>query len=327
MSRIINMTLAKREAYQEEMRRDEKVIILGEDLEHMGCMNGVSRELFDEFGGKRVIQTPLAENGPSYFAVGLAFAGYRPLMEFEFLEAAGWTISSIIYEAAKQRYMTYGALSCPIVFSLPQGSGTGIGGNHASVGEALFCNSPGLRVYAPLFPYDIKGLAKYAIREDDPVVFLDVKRKIEGEVPDIGVDYVVEPGKARIVKEGSDITIVGWQYGIMTAMEADDELEKMGIHAEIIDLRTLVPMDEETVCRSVSKTGKLLVVTESRPRGGFGNEVIRIVTKNCFPDLRGKQPIEYIGCRDYPLPYGPGDRYVLPQKEDVTAAVVRMLDA
>jgi pyruvate dehydrogenase E1 component beta subunit len=326
MSRIIDHILAKREAYQEEMRRDEKVIILGEDLEHVGCMNGVSRGLFDEFGCKRVIQTPLAENGPSYFAVGLAFAGYRPVMEFEFLEAAGWTFSSIIYEAAKQRYMTYGALSCPIVFSLPQGSGMGVGGNHASVGESIFCNSPGLRVYAPLFPYDIKGLAKYAIREDDPVVFLDVKRPVEGEVPDLGVDYVVEPGKARIVKEGSDITIVGWQYGVMVAMEAEKDLAAMGIHAEIIDLRTLVPMDEEAVCKSVTKTGKLLVVSESRARGGFGNEVIRVVTANNWTDLRGKHPIGYLGCRDYPIPYGPGEKYVIPQKEDVIAAVKKVLD-
>lgn len=326
MSRTINHTLAKREAYQEEMRRDEKVIILGEDLEHVGCMNGVSKGLFDEFGGKRVIQTPLAENGPSYFAVGLAFAGYRPLMEFEFLEAAGWTYSSIIYEAAKQRYMTYGALSCPIMFSLPQGSGMGVGGNHASVGEPIFCNAPGLKVYAPLFPYDIKGLAKYAIREDDPVVFLDVKRRIEGEVPDLGVDYVVEPGKARIVTEGTDITIVGWQYGVMVAMEAEKDLAAMGISAEIIDLRTLVPMDEEAVCNSVAKTGKLLVVTESRARGGFGSEVIRVVTKNNIGDLKGRHPIEYLGCKDYPIPYGPGEKYVIPQKEDVIEAVKRVLE-
>ncbi len=323
--RTINHILAKREAYFEEMRRDEKVIILGEDLEHVGCMNGVSKGLFDEFGAKRVIQTPLAENGPSYFAVGLAFAGYRPLMEFEFLEAAGLTFSSIIYEAAKQRYMTYGALSSPIMFTLPQGSGMGVGGNHASVGEAIFCNSPGLRVYAPLFPYDIKGLAKYAIREDDPVVFLDVKREITSEVPEIGEDYVVEPGKARIVSEGTDITIVGWQYGIMVAMAAQAELKQMGISAEIVDLRTLIPMDEETVCNSVSKTGKLLVVSESRPRGGFGNEVIRVVTKNNLCDLRGKHPIEYIGCKDYPIPYGPGEKYVLPQKEDVITAIKRIL--
>ena len=325
MSRIINHTLAKREAYQEEMRRDEKVIILGEDLEHVGCMNGVSKELFDEFGKKRVIQTPLAENGPSYFAVGLAFAGYRPLMEFEFLEAAGWTISSIIYEAAKQRYMTYGALSCPIMFSLPQGSGMGVGGNHASVGEALFCNSPGLRVYAPLFPYDIKGLAKYAIREDDPVVFLDVKRQIEGEVPDLGVDYLVEPGKARIVSEGSDVTIVGWQYGVMAAMAAEPLLKALGINAEIIDLRTLIPMDAEAVCRSVKKTGKLLVVTESRARGGFGSEVLRVVAENSFGALQGKHPVECLGCKDYPIPYGPGEKYVVPQAEDVVAAVQRLL--
>ncbi|MBE6009039.1 MAG: alpha-ketoacid dehydrogenase subunit beta [Lachnospiraceae bacterium] len=325
MSRIINHIQAKHEAYVEEMRRDEKVIILGEDLEHVGCMNGVSRGLFEEFGKTRVIQTALAENGPSYFAVGLAFAGYRPLMEFEFLEAAGWTFSSIIYEAAKQRYMTYGALSCPIMFSLPQGSGMGVGGNHASVGEAIFCNAPGLKVYAPLFPYDIKGLAKYAIREDDPVVFLDVKRQIEGEVPDEGIDYVVEPGKARIVSEGSDITIVGWQYGVMVAMEAEAELKNMGISAEILDLRTLVPMDEEAICRSVQKTGKLLVVSESRARGGFGNEVVRVVAQNCFSSLQGNHPVEYIGCKDYPIPYGPGDKFVLPQKEDVIAAVQRML--
>ena len=326
MSRVINHILAKREAYFEEMRRDEKVILIGEDLEHVGCMNGVSKGLFDEFGGKRVIQTPLAENGPSYFAVGLAFGGYRPLMEFEFLEAAGWTISSIIYEAAKQRYMTYGALSCPIVFSLPQGSGMGVGGNHASVGEAIFGNAPGLRVYAPLFPYDIKGLAKYAIREDDPVVFLDVKRQIEGEVPETGTDYVVEPGKARVVREGNDITIVGWQYGVMVAMEAEKELAALGIHAEIIDLRTLVPMDEEAICRSVAKTGKLLVVTESRARGGFGNEVIRVAVTNCPGAFRGSHPIECLGCKDYPIPYGPGEQYVLPQAADVVAAVKRVLD-
>ena len=326
MSRVINHILAKREAYFEEMRRDEKVILLGEDVEHVGCMNGVSKGLFDEFGGRRVIQTPLAENGPSYFAVGLAFRGYRPLMEFEFLEAAGWTISSIIYEAAKQRYMTYGALSCPIVFSLPQGSGMGVGGNHASAGEALFCNSPGLRVYAPLFPYDIKGLAKYAIREDDPVVFLDVKRQIEGEVPDLGVDYVVEPGKARVVQEGSDITIVGWQYGVMVAMEAAGQLEALGIRAEILDLRTLVPMDEEAVCRSVAKTGKLLVVTEARARGGFCGEVLRVAMTNCFSSFRGRHPVECLGSKDYPVPYGPGEKYVIPQADDVVAAVKRILD-
>lgn len=201
-----------------------------------------------------------------------------------------------------------------------------LGGNHSSCGEAWFTNSPGLKVYVPLFPADIKGLMKHAIREDDPVVFLNSKaRDIEGDVPDDGVDHIVKPGKANILKTGTDVTIVGWQWGILKALEAYDSMTAEGIHPEIIDIRTAVPLDTETICNSVAKTGRLVTISESRRRGGFGNDIIAAVAENNLADLKGKNSLQYVCGKDYPLPFGFGEKYIMPDKNALIEGVHKTL--
>ena len=320
--RKINALQAKVEAYHEEMVRDSSVIMIGEDIAVQGGLWGQYKGFTEKFGTERMVQTTLNEAGQGMFGVGLAFSGYRPVLEFGMVEFATYTFSSIVCEAAKQRYMTHGALSCPIVYTMSHGGGYMLGGNHSSYGEAWFSNSPGLKVYAPLFPADIKGLMKYAIREEDPVVFLSSKaRDIEGEVPDSDEDCIVEPGKASIIREGNDVTIVGWQWGILRALEAYDELAAEGIHPEIIDIRTIVPLDTETICNSVAKTGRLVVISESRRRGGFGNDIIAAAAENNLADLKGKNPLRYVCGKDYPLPFGFGEKYIMPNKDDLIAGV------
>lgn len=325
--RKINALNAKTEAYREEMERDKRVILLGEDVAELGGLMGQTKGFAQKFGYDRVVQTTLNEAGHGMFGVGLAFNGYKPIVEFGMLEFASYAFASMICEAAKQRYMTFGALSCPALFVMPHGGGHMLGGNHSSYGEGWFNNCPGIKVYAPLYPGDIKGLLKYAIREEDPVIYLESKAiALEGEVPDLSVDHIVEPGKASILKEGSDVTIVGWQFGILKAMEAYDELKAQGINAEIIDIRTIVPLDVDTICKSVAKTGKLVVISEARKRGGFGNDIIASAMENNYADLKGKCPIYYVSGKDYPLPFGAGEKYIMPSKDDLIAGVKKVLD-
>jgi pyruvate dehydrogenase E1 component beta subunit len=324
--RKINALNAKTEAYREEMERDEKVILLGEDVAIAGGLMGQTKGFAEQFGFDRVVQTTLNEAGHGMFGVGLAFSGYKPIIEFGMLEFASYAFAAMVCEAAKQRYMTYGALSCPALFVMPHGGGYMLGGNHSSYGEGWFSNCPGIKVYAPLYPADIKGLLKYAIREEDPVIYLESKAiALEGEVPDLGVDYLVEPGKANTLVTGTDLTIVGWQYGILKAMESYPELKSLGINPEIIDIRTIVPLDVETITKSVAKTGKLVVISEARKRGGFGNDIIAAVIEHSYGNLRGKTPVWYVGGKDYPLPFGHGEKYIMPNKEDLVEAVKRVM--
>ncbi len=324
--RKINMMTAKAEAVREEMERDERVILVGQDVYETGGIFEQYRSFGQKFGKERVIQTTLNESGHATFSVGAAIGGLRPIVEFNIAEFSSFAMSAIVNEAAKQRGMTYGAVKIPIVFCMSQGGGFGTGGMHATVADSWFTNTSGLKVYVPYYPADIKGLMKYAIHEDDPVVFLDHKDfGVTGEVPDLEVDHIVEPGKANILKEGTDVTIVSYQRGVFNAMKAYDDIVKLGIYPEIIDLRTLVPLDKETIINSVKKTGRLLVVTESRKLGGFGNNVVTAVVENAFESLKGSHPIHYVSSKDYVPFYGVGEKHVLIQPDEIVKAVKKVM--
>lgn len=323
--RKLNAKDAFNEALHEEMTRDKDVILMGEDLGIVGGNFGQFANTWQKFGPDRVIHTSLNEAAQFAFGEGAAMAGLRPIVDCMCAEFGILGLDAIVNYAAKQRYMTNGNWKYPVVYTFAQGGGLMAGAHHSSCAESWFHNFPGLKLYVPTFPADQKALLKYAIREDDPVVFFSHHAvwPLVGEVPD--GDVLLEPGKANILREGTDVTIVSWHQTLLKSMEAAEELAKEGISCEVVDIRTLVPLDKKTIRESVKKTGRLMVVTEAYKRGGPGNDIITAVTehKESFEAL--KAPVKYVGSKDFPLPMGPGENWIIPQKEDIIAAVKEML--
>jgi pyruvate dehydrogenase E1 component beta subunit len=311
---------ALRDAIAEEMRRDETVFLLGEEVADYQGAYKISQGLLQEFGPKRVIDTPITEQGFTGLGVGAGFAGLRPIVEFMTFNFAMQAIDQIINSASKTRYMSGGQMSCPIVFRGPNGIAARVAAQHSQCYASWYAHCPGLKVVAPYTGADHKGLLKAAIRDPNPVVFLE-HELIYGEsfaVPD-DAEFIVPIGKARIVRPGEHVTLTAFSRMVKLAMQAAEELEKAGISAEIIDLRTLRPFDLQTVVESVKKTNRIVAVEEGWPFAGIGSEIAAIMMEECFDWLDA--PVKRVAGKDVPLPYAANlERLAVPQVEDIVTA-------
>jgi pyruvate dehydrogenase E1 component beta subunit len=322
---VVTMREALRDAMAEEMRRDPDVFLMGEEVaEYQGAYK-VSQGLLAEFGGKRVIDTPITEQGFAGVGVGAAFAGLKPIVEFMTWNFAMQAIDQIINSAAKTRYMSGGQMSVPIVFRGPNGAAARVAAQHSQCYSAWYAHVPGLTVIAPSTPADAKGLLKSAIRDPNPVVFLEneILYGSSGPVP-TGDDWIVPIGRARIVCEGRHVTIVSFARGMTYALEAADQLAKEGIEAEVLDLRTLRPLDLETVLRSVRKTNRIVTVEEAWPVCSVGSEICAQVAMQAFDDLDA--PPAKVSGADVPMPYAANlETLALPSVDQVIAAAKSVL--
>lgn len=303
MSRLITLRDALREAMSEEMRRDPNVFLMGEEVAQYNGAYKVSKGMLDEFGPKRVIDTPIAELGFAGIGVGAAMNGLRPIIEFMTWNFAVLAFDQIVNNAAKTLSQSSGEFGCPIVFRGPSGAAGQLAQQHSQTFESWLGNCPGLKVISTIDPYDSKGLMKAAIRDDNPVCFMESESYygLQGEVPE--EEYLIEIGKAAIRKSGQDITIVSFNKMMEVIKQAAVELEKEGISAEIIDLRTIRPMDYDTVIQSVKKTNRLIVVDESWPFAGISAELAYVVQKRAFDYLDA--PVARINSADTSLGYAP----------------------
>jgi pyruvate dehydrogenase E1 component beta subunit len=311
---------ALRDAMAEEMRRDDTVFLIGEEVaEYQGAYK-VSQGLLQEFGARRVIDTPITEQGFTGLGVGAGFAGLRPIVEFMTFNFAMQAIDQIINSAGKTRYMSGGQMSCPIVFRGPNGIAARVAAQHSQCYASWYAHCPGLKVVAPYTGADHKGLLKSAIRDPNPVVFLE-HELVYGEsfaVPD-DPEFIVPIGRARVARAGEHVTITAFSRMVKPAMQAAEELQKAGISAEIIDLRTLRPFDVETVVASVKKTNRIVAVEEGWPFAGIGSELAAIMMEECFDWLDA--PVKRVAGKDVPLPYAANlERLAVPQVEDIVAA-------
>lgn len=320
---MVEMTVrqALNEAMAEELRRDEKVFVMGEEVaEYQGAYK-ITQNLLQEFGPQRIIDTPITEHGFAGIGVGAAFAGLRPIVEFMTWNFAMQAIDQIINSAAKQLYMSGGQVTAPIVFRGPNGAAARVGAQHSQDYSAWYSHVPGLYVIAPFSAADAKGLLKAAIRSNTPVVFLEneILYGSTGLVPKVD-DYVLPIGKARIARQGKDVTIVSFSMGMRYATQATEKLVAAGIDVELIDLRTLRPMDTKTVIESVKKTGRLVTVEEGWPQGGIGAELAAVVVAEAF-DYLDAPPTRVTG-KDVPMPYAANlEKLALPNVDEVVAAV------
>jgi pyruvate dehydrogenase E1 component beta subunit len=312
------------EAMSEEMRKDERIYLMGEEVAEYNGAYKASKGMLDEFGEKRVIDTPISELGFAGIGVGSAMNGLRPIIEFMTFNFAMVAIDQIISNAAKMRQMSGGQFPIPIVFRGPTASAGQLGATHSQAFESWFANCPGLKVVVPSNPYDAKGLLKAAIRDEDPVIFMESEQMYgdKGEVPE--GEFILPIGIAEIKREGSDVTIVSFGKIIKEAYKAADELAQEGISAEIIDLRTVRPIDFDTVLESVRKTNRLVVLEEAWPLGSISSEIAFKVQKDAFDYLDA--PVARVTSLDTPMAYAPTlvEAY-LPNKDKVIKAVKEVL--
>jgi pyruvate dehydrogenase E1 component beta subunit len=311
---------ALRDAMAEEMRRDADVFIMGEEVaEYQGAYK-VTQGLLQEFGARRVIDTPITEHGFAGVGVGAAMAGLKPIVEFMTFNFAMQAIDQIINSAAKTLYMSGGQMGCSIVFRGPNGAAARVAAQHSQDYSAWYSQVPGLKVVAPFSAADYKGLLKAAIRDPNPVIFLEneVLYGHTGEVPKLD-DYVVPIGKARVARTGKDVTLISWSNGMSYALKAADELAKEGIEAEVIDLRTLRPMDTETIVASVKKTGRAVTVEEGWQQSGVGAEIAARIMEHAFDYLDA--PVARVSGKDVPMPYAANlEKLALPTVAEVVQA-------
>lgn len=318
--RVIQFREALREALNEEMRRDPNVFLIGEEVAEYNGAYKVSQGMLDEFGAKRVIDTPIAELGFAGIGVGAAMNGVRPVVEFMTFNFSLVAIDQVVNAAAKMYQMSGGQFNVPIVFRGPTGSAGQLAAQHSQAFENWYANCPGLKVVVPSNPYDAKGLLKTAIRDNDPVIFMESEQMYgdKGEVPE--EEYLIPIGKADIKREGTDVTIVSFGKIIKTAYAAAEELAKDGISVEIIDLRTVRPIDYDTVINSVKKTNRLVVVEEAWPLASISTEITYMVQKEAFDYLDA--PVRRVTTQDTPLGYAPTlVQEFLPNPERIIKAV------
>ncbi len=316
----MNMIQALNAGLKEEMRRDDRVVVLGEDVGRAGGVFRVTDGLQDEFGEMRVLDTPLAESGIVGAAIGMAIYGLKPVPEIQFLDFIYPAFDQIVNELAKIRYRSGGENTCPLVIRTPYGGGIHGGHYHSQSSEAYFCHTPGLFVVVPSDPYDAKGLLASAVRGDDPVLFLEPKRLYRSARSDVPEEsYTVPIGEARLLREGADVTVVAWGAMSHVAAEAAKRAEEeKAIACDVVDVRSLVPLDEATILRSVEKTGRLVIVYEAPRTGGFGGEIAAIVAEKALLSLEA--PIRRVTGFDTPFPYSLEDIY-LPSPERVLRAI------
>jgi len=322
--RTIQFREAVCEAMSEEMRRDETIYLIGEEVAEYNGAYKASKGMLDEFGPKRVIDAPIAELGFAGIGVGSAMNGNRPIVEFMTFNFSLVGIDQIINNAAKMRQMSGGQFNIPIVFRGPTASAGQLGATHSQAFENWYANVPGLKVVVPSTPYDAKGLLKSAIRDNDPVIFMESEQMYgdKGEVPE--GEYTIPLGVADIKKAGKDVTVVSFGKIIKEALKAAEELEKEGISCEVIDLRTVRPLDQEAILTSVKKTNRLVILEEAWPFGSISSEITYLVQEQAFDHLDA--PIQRITTADTPAPYSPVllEQW-LPNANDVIKAVKKVL--
>lgn len=315
---------ALNQAIDEEMARDSNVFIIGEEVGHYNGAYKVTQGLLDKYGDERVIDTPIAEEGFAGVGIGAALTGLRPIVEFMTWNFSLVAIDQVINNAAKLRFMSGGEITLPMVFRGPQGAGGALGAQHSQVFENYYAYVPGLKVVCPATPADMKGLLKAAIRDDDVVIFLESEKlyNVQGNVPKD--EYLIPIGKGEIKKEGSDLTIVTWSTLLFTVLEAAKDLERKGISVEVIDPRTLRPLDTQIIIDSVKKTNRLMIVQEAWPTASFGQSIAAQMQKLVFDYLDA--PIEIISSEDVSMPYAfPLEEAVLPSKEKIVKTALSLL--
>jgi pyruvate dehydrogenase E1 component beta subunit len=308
----------------EEMDRDDRVFLMGEEVGHYQGAYKVSEFMLEKFGPKRVVDTPIAEAGFAGVGVGAAMVGLRPIIEFMTWNFSAVAFDQILNNAAKLRQMSGGQFDCPIVFRGPNASAAQVGSQHSHAMEHFYAHVPGLKVVAPAFPADAKGLLKSAIRDDNPVLVMESETLygVRGEVPD--GEHVVPMGKAQVARHGTDVTIAAYSRMTHVALEAATMLEKEGVSAEVLDLRSLRPLDEDTIVASVERTHRLVVVHEGWPYGGVGAEIADRVQRLAFDALDA--PILRVTTLDVPMPYSKKlEQACMPQADRVVATVRRLL--
>ncbi|UFT98608.1 alpha-ketoacid dehydrogenase subunit beta [Radiobacillus kanasensis] len=323
--REITYQEAVREAMSIEMRKNPDVFILGEDIGVYGGAFGVTRGMIEEFGSERVRNTPISESAIAGAAIGSALTGMRPILELQFSDFITIAMDQMVNQAAKLRYMYGGKGKVPMVLRTPGGSGTGAAAQHSQSLEAWMAHIPGLKVVQPSTAYDAKGLLKAAMDDENPVIFYEHKLlyQTKSQVPE--KEYSIPLGKADIKREGADVTIVATSIMVHKALEAAKELAEEGIEVEVIDPRTLVPLDEETIVQSVMKTGRAVVVHEAVKRGGYGGEIASLIAESEAFDYLDA-PIKRIGGLPVPIPYNPElEKAAVPSKEDIKHAVKETL--
>ncbi|XOK64442.1 alpha-ketoacid dehydrogenase subunit beta [Paenibacillus elgii] len=324
---VISYLDAVTQALREEMQRDPRVFVLGEDIGVRGGVFRVTQGFYEEFGEQRVIDTPLSEAAIAGVSVGAAAYGLRPVAEIQFAEYMMPAVNQIVNEAAKIRYRSNGDWTCPLVIRAPYGGGVHGALYHSQSVEAIFCNIPGLKVVTPSTPYDAKGLLKAAIRDEDPVLFFEHKRcyrSIKGEVPDS--DYIVPIGKSDIKRQGEDLTVISYGLALHFALEAAEQLSREGYSAHILDLRTLYPLDKESIVEAARKTGKVLIVHEDNKEGGVGAEVAAVLAEECLFELDA--PIRRLCGPDVPaMPYSnPMEKFFMLNPDKVYRAMKQLAE-
>lgn len=321
MTNTITVREALRDAMAEEMRRDANVLLMGEEVaEYQGAYK-VSQGLLEEFGDKRVIDTPITEHGFAGIAVGAAFMGLKPIVEFMTFNFSMQAIDHIINSAAKTLYMSGGQMGCPIVFRGPNGAASRVGAQHSQCYASWYAHCPGLKVVAPYSAADAKGLLKAAIRDPNPVVFLENELLYGRSFAMPGeTDAVVPIGKAAVVRQGKDVTIVAFSIAVGMALDAAEQLAVLGIDAEVVDLRTIRPLDKQTIIESVVKTNRLVTVEEGWPFAGIGAEIATLACEEAF-DYLDAPPVR-VTAEDVPLPYAANlEKLALPNVDKIIQAV------
>ncbi|MCE3255339.1 MAG: pyruvate dehydrogenase [Rickettsiaceae bacterium] len=323
--RKLTVREALREAMAEEMRSDNKVFVMGEEVAEYNGAYKVTQGLLAEFGPKRVIDTPITEHGFAGLGVGAAFAGLRPIIEFMTFNFAMQAIDQIVNSAGKTNYMSGGQVVCPIVFRGPNGPAARVGAQHSQCYAAWYGSVPGLKVVSPYSAADAKGLLKASIRDQNPVIFLENELvyglSFEEDYDD---DHLVEIGKAKVVREGSDVTIVAFSLMVKYALEAAEELANQGIQAEVIDIRSIRPLDKETIIESVKKTNRCVVAEEGFPFASVGSEIAAMLMEEAFDYLDA--PVRRLASVDIPLPYAANlERLALPKPANIIDAALEVL--
>lgn len=322
--REITYRQALNEALAEEMERDERVFLMAEDIGPYGGAYGVTNGLMEKFGEERVRDTAISEAAIIGAGLGAAMTGMRPIVEIMYIDFIGICMGQINNQVAKIRYMFGGKTKVPLVIRTEGGTGRTLGAHHSQSLEAWFIHIPGIRVVMPATPYDAKGLLKTSIRDDNPILFIEHKMlyNTKGQVPE--EEYLVPLGEAEIKREGTDVTLITYSRMLLYSLEAAEELEKQGISVEVIDLRTLLPLDIKTIMHSIEKTNRAVIVEEDCKTGGVGAEIGMQIMENCFDELDA--PVKRIAGADVPMPKSPNlEKLAIPSKKDIIKAIKEML--
>jgi pyruvate dehydrogenase E1 component beta subunit len=319
-TRTVKYREALNEALREEMRRDASVFLMGEGIAERGGSFRVTEGLLAEFGPWRVLDTPISEASFTGAGVGAAIVGMRPVVEILFVDFLLLAMDQLVNQAAKFRFFTCGERGVPLVVRTQGGAGNGLAAQHSQSLEALFYHIPGLQLVTPSTPYDAKGLLKSAIRSDDPVIFLEHKLLYQAEGPVPPTEYTVPLGVGEVKRVGSDVTLIAWSNMVPRSLAAAEQLAQEGISAEVVDPRTLVPLDRQLIVDSVRKTGRALVVQEAVRRGGVASDLSSVIVEEAFEAL--KAPVRILAGKDTPIPFNLKlERASVPQVEDIVAAV------